>query len=105
MQVVAGLLLWFLLRKGYYRPHPGWLPYFAKVCVAVAMLSGLVFAMSGPDTAWLHAGALGKVGRLGAIIAAGAIVYFAVLYLLGFRIGDFERRETPAPVNPGTLDE
>ena len=38
----AALLLWLLLRNGYYRPQPGWIAFLAKVCVAAA---GLAYAM------------------------------------------------------------
>ena len=34
-----------------------------------------------------------KVSRLALIIAAGGIAYFATLWLLGFRLSDFNRRE------------
>jgi hypothetical protein len=33
------------------------------------------------------------VGRLGIVIAAGGIAYFGALWLVGFRIADFNRRE------------
>jgi putative peptidoglycan lipid II flippase len=36
--------------------------------------------------AWLRAGALFL------IIGVSAVVYFAVLFVLGFRLGDFKRR-------------
>ena len=35
----GGLLLWLLMRRGYFRPAPGWPAFFAKVCVAVVMLA------------------------------------------------------------------
>jgi peptidoglycan biosynthesis protein MviN/MurJ (putative lipid II flippase) len=35
-----------------------------------------------------------KAGRLAGVVAAGMAVYFAALYLLGFRFADFNRRES-----------
>src|SRR5512135_1658906 len=93
----AGLLLWFLLRKGYYRPQPGWLAFAAKVVVAVGALAALLAWMSGTDASWLHAGILSRVGRLALIIVAGSLVYFGTLFALGFRLEHFSRREAPLP--------
>jgi putative peptidoglycan lipid II flippase len=39
-----------------------------------------------------------KVARLGGVVAAGGAAYFAALYLLGFRLDDFNRRETGDPL-------
>jgi putative peptidoglycan lipid II flippase len=102
----AGLLLWLLLRKGYYHPQPGWLAFFAKVCAASAVLAGVIAWMTGADAAWLHAGAIAKVGRLGLVIGCGALAYFGMLFALGFRLSDFNRREAPHPQDlpPDTSD-
>ena len=89
----AGLLLWLLLRKGYYRPRPGWLAFIAKVCAASAVLGFVVAWLAGADSAWLHAHAAYKVGRLGLVIGCAALAYFATLFALGFRLSDFNRRE------------
>jgi len=89
----AALLFWFLRKEGSYRPQPGWLPFLCKLLVALGLLSALLYALSGPPEVWLNAGPLVRIVRLGGIIAAGITAYFATLYLLGFRLGDFARRE------------
>ena len=94
----AGLLLWFLLRKGYYRPQPGWPAFALKVLVAVGALAAVLVWVAGSDASWLQAGVLSKVGRLAVIIVAGALTYFGVLFALGFRLAQFSRREAPLPV-------
>ena len=103
----AGLLLWLLLRKGYYHPQPGWPVFFAKVCTASVVL-GVVIAWSmGADSAWLGAGAIAKVARLGLVIGGAAFAYFGMLFVLGFRLADFNRREAPHVHDlppPGTDD-
>ena len=55
---------------------------------------GLWFA-AGPDELWVRAGLGAKVTRLALVIVAGALTYFAALWLLGFRLSDFNRREPP----------
>ncbi len=91
--VNAGLLFWFLRRNGSYQPKAGWLMFLCKLMVALGVLAALLFALSGSPASWLDAGLLHRVGRLGGIIAAGMAVYFATLYVLGFRLADFDRRE------------
>jgi putative peptidoglycan lipid II flippase len=89
----AALLLWLLLRKRFYEPRPGWAAFFAKVCVASAVLAGVIVWLAGADSAWLHEGAIGKVARLALVIGGAALAYFATLFALGFRLADFNRRE------------
>ena len=92
--VNAGLLFWLLRKYGYYIPQPGWLRFVAKLCVALAVLGAVLFALAGAPTFWLNAGLWAKAGRLGLVVIAGITVYFATLYLLGFRFDDFNRRES-----------
>ena len=92
--VNAGLLFWLLRKYGYYVPQPGWLRFFAKVVVALIVLGTLLFWLAGAPTFWLTAGLWAKVTRLAAVVGAGIVVYFATLYVLGFRFADFNRRES-----------
>ena len=90
----AVLLYWFLRRNGYYAPQPGWLVFVAKILVALGVMSAALYWLAGPADLWLGAGLWQKVGRLGGLIAVGAIAYFGTLFLVGFRLADFNRRET-----------
>jgi putative peptidoglycan lipid II flippase len=89
----GGLLLWLLMRKGYFRPAPGWPKFFAKVCVAVVLLAIVVKWAMGVEAAWLTAGVAEKLTRLALVIAAGGFVYFGTLFALGLRIAHFNRAE------------
>jgi putative peptidoglycan lipid II flippase len=101
--VNAGLLFWFLRRRGIYVPRSGWLAFSLKVPVALGVLAAILLAVSGPPSFWLAASPLAKVGRLALVIGAGAFAYFATLALLGFRVADFNRRDSdraaPAPID------
>jgi putative peptidoglycan lipid II flippase len=59
----------------------------------------------GPSTLWLDATLWARVGRLAWVCGAGAAAYFGALWLLGFRLSDFDRREAEADpaaaVDPG----
>lgn len=88
----AGLLFWKLRARGFYQPQPGWAMFTSKllaaVLVMVVVLIGMLWLM--PD--WSQGNMLARLLRLGALVAAGALSYFAVLGILGFRLRDFSRR-------------
>ncbi|HET9337938.1 MAG TPA: hypothetical protein VFQ55_02990, partial [Casimicrobiaceae bacterium] len=53
---------------------------------------------AGPSSVWMQAGLAERAVRLAIVLAAGGIAYFGALGMLGFRLGDFSRRErAPAP--------
>jgi len=89
----ASCLFWFLRKRGWYTPQSGWLPFVCKLAVALGVLAALLFWLAGSASFWLNAGLWAKVARLAALVAAGAGAYFAALFLLGFRLRDFNRRE------------
>jgi putative peptidoglycan lipid II flippase len=51
----------------------------------------------GVDWAALKAAKWERAGRVLAMVLAGAVTYFAMLALLGFRLRDFRRREPALP--------
>ena len=97
----AALLFWLLRKARFYEPQPGWLLFVSKLMIALTALGLVLYALGGSATYWLNAGLWQKIGRLALVIVAGALAYFAALYLLGFRFADFNRREAGiAPVPP-----
>jgi len=93
----AALLFILLKRRGHYAPQPGWLAFLARLLIALAVLGAVLAWLAGPASFWLSASLWQKVGRLAWVIAAAVVVYFGTLWLLGFRIADFNRRETADP--------
>ncbi len=89
----AGLLFWYLRKHGIYSPQPGWLPFLAKLAVALFVLALLLLEIAGPASLWLNAGLWTRIGRLAWVIAAGVTTYFGALWLLGFRLGNFSRSD------------
>jgi putative peptidoglycan lipid II flippase len=88
------LLLYRAMRRGgTFTPTPGWTRFVLKLCVALAVLGAVLWFAPGDDAFWLHAGLWAKVGRLSLVIALAAIAYFGALWLVGFRIKDFDRHE------------
>jgi putative peptidoglycan lipid II flippase len=89
----GALLFWFLRRGGYYVPSPGWLVFVSKLGVALFALAAVLLWLGGPASFWLSASLWPKLGHLAGVCAAGAAVYFGALWLLGFRLADFDRRD------------
>lgn len=86
-------LLWRGLRKrGSYVPLPGWHAFFAKLGVAVAAMGLVLWLVAGGDAAWLAMDGLGRATKLIVVVICGLVSYFAMLWLLGFRVQDFRRR-------------
>ena len=90
----AVVLFALLKRRKLYVPQPGWGLFVGKLVVALCALAATLWWLAGPAELWLHASLWQKLGRLAGVIAAGGIAYFATLALLGFRLSDFDRRET-----------
>jgi putative peptidoglycan lipid II flippase len=82
-----------LRRRRIYTPHAGWLGFFLKVVVAVALMGAAAwFSQAQLDWAALRAHPVLRIGALLLLIGLSAVVYFAVLFALGFRPRDFTRR-------------
>jgi len=94
--MLNSLLLYRAMRAAaIYAPLPGWGRFLGRVAVAMGVLGAVLWWGAGPDEFWTAARLWSKVGRLSAVIAGGALAYFGTLWLLGFRLADFDRREPP----------
>ena len=88
----AGLLFWKLRQHRIFSPQPGWIGFVLRVLAALVAMAGvLIWAAQGADV-WLAAGALERISRLAGVVAAGALSYFAALWLLGLRLSQFAKR-------------
>jgi putative peptidoglycan lipid II flippase len=90
----ATLLYLSMRRAGLFVPRSGWLRFLLRLGVALVVLGVVLWFAPGDDMYWIHAGLWGKVGRLTWVLAAGAASYFAALWLMGFRLSDFNRHES-----------
>ncbi|HEX8478469.1 MAG TPA: murein biosynthesis integral membrane protein MurJ [Telluria sp.] len=89
----ALLLFTGLRKRGIYKAQPGWGRFFLKLVIASCALGAVAwFAQGQFDWAALRAQPWLRAGLLFAIIGFAAVVYFALLFALGFRFGDFKRR-------------
>ncbi len=88
----AAWLLVGLLRRGAYRPQPGWARFGLQVVAASAMLA--VFLLwSGSQFGWVDTAHHGqRLLMLAAILGGSALVYFGVLWLAGVNLRRFVRQ-------------
>ena len=90
--VNAGLLYFFMRRQGIFTPQPEWPVFLLKLGVALYLMGGVLWWVSGAETEWLALDALTKCIRLAWIIPLGAAVYFVALRAMGIRMRDFSKR-------------
>lgn len=92
----AGLLYTGLVRRQILRPGQslGGL-LLLRMLIASAAMAALLLWFGGDVTVWLEAPRMHRIGWLAALVTGGAGVYFAILWLLGVRPGQF-RLQAPA---------
>jgi putative peptidoglycan lipid II flippase len=91
--VNAAWLLIGLIRRGGYRPEPGWGRFLLQVAVGALVLAALL-AWGERHFDWiaLREARLHRIGLLAALAAAAAALYFSVLALAGVKLRGFVRR-------------
>ena len=91
--VNAALLLGGLLRRGIFKPQPGWLVFSARVMLAnVALGAALAWAAYAIDWTGLQSQWALRAATVAVVLGAVALLYFAVLMACGLRPRQFMRR-------------
>ncbi len=91
--VNAALLLAGLLRRGAFRPAPGWVRLGLQVAAASALLAVfLMGASSQIDWLGFEGRALRRVSLLSLCVFGGVLVYFVTLLLAGLNLRQFLRK-------------
>ncbi len=88
----AGLLFWQLRRHNLFIPQAGWTSFLLRLLIAVAVMTAVLFGLMQLLPSWSEGLMWQRLLRLGGLVAAGVLAYFASLFLLGFRVRDFNRR-------------
>jgi putative peptidoglycan lipid II flippase len=66
--------------------------FFLKVFVALYFMGGVLWWLMGTEISWLTMGSWQRGFKLAVLVVAGVIVYFASLWMLGFRLRDYSKR-------------
>jgi putative peptidoglycan lipid II flippase len=88
------LLFVLLVRRGYYRPRPGWVRFLLTVLVATLAMGIVLWLLKGENRSWVHLNNLTRVAWLLGLTLTGALTYFGLLASTGWRPRDFLRKET-----------
>lgn len=83
--VNAWLLYAGLKREGVIRHSQGWFVFGLRLLGANLVLAAVLVWLHRPLEFWIDAHVWERAGQLGASVGAGAVVYFAALWLLGVR--------------------
>ena len=90
----ASLLFWLLRKEKLYQPQKGWLAFLLKLALALLVMGGTLWAaLLYMPLEWQHAAGWYRAAQLLGLVAMGAVLYFATLFVLGFRPRDFRRIE------------
>ena len=86
----ASLLFWLLRKEKLYQPQKGWLAFLLKLALALLVMGGTLWAaLLYMPLEWQHAAGWYRAAQLLGLVAMGAVLYFATLFVLGFRPRDF----------------
>ena len=90
--VNAGLLYFKLRQHRIFQPQPGWRKFAAQLGAGLLAMSAVLWVATGSQESWLTGSTWWRVQRLSLVVVAGAASYFAVLWLVGLRPGQFVKR-------------
>ncbi|MBL4637917.1 MAG: polysaccharide biosynthesis C-terminal domain-containing protein, partial [Proteobacteria bacterium] len=82
----AALLFVGLRKLGVYQPDVGWRKFFFQLVVANVSLLLVLLWLTPPSTAWLNWDVWQRFSHLLGLISAAAVIYFAVLALVGIKL-------------------
>jgi len=88
----AGILFYKLRSLGIFQPQTGWLTFLLKLSAALSVMGVALWFTMGEQSLWIAYDFAERILRLSALVIGGAGVYFATLWLLGFRLSQFKRR-------------
>jgi putative peptidoglycan lipid II flippase len=90
--VNSALLFYHLRQDLIYKPLPGWWKFYFKLAIALILMAIALHYLAGLAGDWLTLPTLTKLMWISLLVVAGAAIYFAALFLLGFRPRDFAKR-------------
>jgi putative peptidoglycan lipid II flippase len=88
----AALLYYHLRKAKLYQPQAGWWLFLLKLTFALVVMGAALHMAMGDAATWLHFSVVKRLIHLSLLVVLGMSVYFALLFILGFRPKDFSRR-------------
>jgi putative peptidoglycan lipid II flippase len=87
--VNCGCLVYLLVKRGVFKPSPGWLKYLMQLGVANLAVAVYLYMMKGSITYWLSFPPVMRLCLLLAHVLAVVVIYALVLGLSGLRFRHF----------------
>lgn len=86
-------LLWGLVKKGSYKPQPGWGRFALQVVAAGALLM-VYLVWASESFAWteLQAQSFKRIGLLAALLTGAVVIYLGAVWAAGLKLQQFLRR-------------
>jgi putative peptidoglycan lipid II flippase len=109
-----GIAAWYnatMLYRGLRRAHvlhhaPGWRAMLVQVLVGNVLMGLFLWFVAGDTAHWMEMRTWRRVEWTVMLVAGGAAIYFATLYVLGMRVRDLRVRSVgpipPRPAGPST---
>ena len=86
----AGLLFYHLRKAQLFIPKIGWVSFMLKLTIALAIMGLVLYFTAGNSQDWLQFNLLHRLVYMSGLVVIGAVIYFACLYICGFRLADFK---------------
>lgn len=87
--VNCGLLLYLLVKRGVYRPSPGWFKYSMQLLIANVAIVVYLYCMSGTVNYWLSFSPVTRLSLLLGHVCIAVVIYLLILGLTGLRPNQF----------------
>jgi putative peptidoglycan lipid II flippase len=88
----AALLYFKLRQQRIFQPQPGWTRFALQLGAGLLVMGLVLWFAAGTQSDWLNGSAWSRAVHLTAVVVAGAISYFAALWLAGIRLAQFVKR-------------
>ncbi len=88
----ALMLYWQLRRQAIFSPLVGWGKFLLKLIAALIVMVAVLLLLLNFMPPWEQGNMLVRITRLLLVVFAGAMSYFAALFIFGFRLRDFSQR-------------
>ena len=87
----AGLLYMGLKRREVLTHGVGWGGFFVRLLVASTVMLTLLYLVSPDLSVWFEFAFWERMLKMTALCIAGALIYVAMLFVLGFRLSELRR--------------
>ncbi|CAA2930838.1 Putative lipid II flippase MurJ [Arsenophonus endosymbiont of Bemisia tabaci Q2] len=88
----ALMLYWQLRRQAIFSPLAGWGKFLLKLIAALIVMVAVLLLLLNFMPPWEQGNMLMRITRFLLVVFAGAMSYFAALFIFGFRLRDFSQR-------------